>query len=100
MKAQEARAGMRVGYPDARGQVIVEGTIELVSGGVVQIKWDNGVTLCHSSAGTLPIIRPTATETTPVPVASRDFPSQCPRCGAAAYIGFRTVEHEHGGGCR
>jgi hypothetical protein len=34
------------------------------------------------------------------PAVSRDFPSQCPRCGAAAYIGLRTVEHEHGGGCR
>jgi hypothetical protein len=42
-------------------------------------------------------------EVAPLPPASavsRDFPSQCPRCGAAAYIGFRTVEHEHGGDCQ
>jgi hypothetical protein len=34
------------------------------------------------------------------PVASRDFPHTCERCGRRYYIGFRTVEHEGGGGCR
>jgi hypothetical protein len=102
MTRGDLSVGMRIRYTHGDSES-VDGTVTGVDAVNARIRWDNGREFNYNDTDTVYWSRFTLVDSqvaASVPAVSRDFPPQCPRCGAAAYIGFRTVEHEHGGGCR